>query len=228
MKKVFVISNMYPTPEHLSYGIFVKNQVEALRKAGIETVVGVNTNPATGVKNVLKKYIAWALRVLKMGAGNKKSISITHAHYVFPSGVFSLMLKKLWKIPYVVTAHGGDIERMAKKNERIRNWTTKILAESAHIIAVGPVLADQIHQDFGIAREKITVMSMGVNREVFKPGSQAEARASLNLAEDEFLFSFVGNVIEQKGVEELLKAFEMVRERTNKKSILFLSIQCSN
>lgn len=58
MKKVFVISNMYPSKEHLSYGIFVKNQVEQLRAQGIETILAVNTNPNTGKVNVLKNMLA--------------------------------------------------------------------------------------------------------------------------------------------------------------------------
>ncbi|MEK5214769.1 glycosyltransferase [Psychrobacillus sp. FSL H8-0487] len=217
MKKIFVISNMYPTSNHLSYGIFVKNQVEALRKAGMDVEIGANTNPATGMKNALKKYTLWALKVMKKGIFQKKSISITHAHYVFPSGVFSLFLKKLFKIPYVVTAHGGDIEKMAKKNATIRKWTTTILQESAHIIAVGPTLAEQIEIDFQVPKDKITIMSMGVSREVFKIGDQSEARKLLKLSSDEFLFSFVGNVIRQKGVEELLQAFQQVKLATNRK-----------
>ena len=217
MKKVFVISNMYPTQDHISYGIFVKNQVDSLKKAGMDVEVGVNTNPATGAKNALKKYAAWGLRVMKTGLFQSNRISITHAHYVFPSGMFSLLLKRMFGIPYVVTAHGGDIEKMAKKNARIRKWTGMILRESAHVIAVGPVLAKQIEEDFNIPISKITIMSMGVNREIFKRGDQNEARATLQLTTDEYLFTFVGNVIQQKGVEELLQAFQKVKERTDVK-----------
>ena len=216
MKKIFVISNMYPSAKHPSYGIFVKNQVEALKKAGVEVDIGVNTNPATGMKNALKKYVIWAIRVLKTGSIQKGRISVTHAHYVFPSGMFSLLLKKMFGIPYVVTAHGGDIEKMAKKNERIRKWTETILKESSHVIAVGPVLAKQMEEDFHISKSKITIMSMGVNREVFKRGDITEARTILGLPQEEFIFTFVGNVIKQKGIEELLLAFRQVKELTNR------------
>jgi len=135
---------------------------------------------------------------------------------VFPSGMLSLLLKKVFGIPYIVTAHGGDIERMAKKNARIRNWTASILRESAHVIAVGPVLAQQIEQDFEIAPEKISVISMGVNREVFTKGSQAAVRQQLQVAKEAFVFLFVGNVIKQKGVEELLQAFQMLKTKVER------------
>ncbi|MGM9949308.1 MAG: glycosyltransferase [Lysinibacillus sp.] len=217
MKKLLIISNMYPSKEHLSFGIFVKNQVEALRKSGVDVLVAANDNPATGKKNTMMKYGKWAMRTLSTAFRHRKSISVTHAHYVFPSGVFSLLLKKLFKIPYIVTAHGGDIERMAKKSERIRSWTELILQESDHVIAVGPVLAQQIENDFHIPKEKITVCSMGVNRQVFHPGDKSAARAAVGLEQDAFIYLFVGNVIKQKGIEELLVAFEKVQAEADRK-----------
>lgn len=217
MKKLLIISNMYPSSEHLSFGIFVKNQAEALRKSGVDVLVAANDNPATGKKNTIVKYGKWAMKTLSMAMRHRKSISITHAHYVFPSGVFSLLLKKLFKIPYIVTAHGGDIERMAKKSARIRSWTELILQESDHVIAVGPVLAEQIENDFHIPKEKISICSMGVNRQVFRPGDKAEARKALGLDQDAFTYLFVGNVIKQKGIEELLIAFEKVQAEADRK-----------
>ena len=216
MKKILVISNMYPTSNHLSFGIFVKNQVTALEKAGLDIDIAVNSNPATGKKNTITKYAKWGISTLWKGLKNRKSIDVTHAHYVFPSGMLSLLLKKMFGIPYIVTAHGGDIERMAKKNTRIRNWTASILRESNHVIAVGPVLAQQIEQDFNIAPDKISVVSMGVNREVFIKGNQAIVRQELQLAVEPFIFLFVGNVIKQKGVEELLQAFQMLKTKVSR------------
>jgi len=216
MKKILVISNMYPTSDHLSFGIFVKNQVTALEKAGLDVEISVNTNPATGKKNTIMKYAKWGFSTLMKGFKYRKSIDVTHAHYVFPSGMLSLLLKKMFGIPFIVTAHGGDIERMAKKNARIRNWTASILRESEHVIAVGPVLAQQIEQDFGIEQNKISVVSMGVNREVFTKESQAAIRTELQLAAEPFRFLFVGNVIKQKGVEELLQAFQMLKTKVSR------------
>lgn len=216
MKKILVISNMYPTSDHLSFGIFVKNQVTALEKAGLDVEIAVNTNPATGKKNTLTKYAKWGYSTFLKGLKGRKAFDVTHAHYVFPSGMLSLLLKKMFGIPFVVTAHGGDIERMAKKSPRIRNWTASILRESEHIIAVGPVLAQQIEQDYNMPKEKISIVSMGVNREVFTKGDQATVRKELQVEAESFIFLFVGNVIKQKGVEELLQAFQMVKTKANR------------
>lgn len=211
MKKILVISNMYPTDDHLSFGIFVKNQVDALQQAGFDVVTAVNDNPATGKKNVLKKYTKWGLHALKQGFTHRKTIDVAHAHYVFPSGMLALINKRLFGTPYVVTAHGGDIERMARKSSRLFSWTETILAASEHVIAVGPVLAEQIEQDFAVPKDKISVISMGVNREVFNFAPKVQ-----KTEEQPFRYLFIGNVIEQKGVEELVQAFQMIKTKSER------------
>ncbi|WP_107840649.1 glycosyltransferase [Metasolibacillus meyeri] len=212
MKKAFIISNMYPTKEHLAYGVFVKNQVQQLNAAGIETVIAVNDNPATGKKNVIKKYTKWALNVLLTFRKNKREISLTHAHYVFPSGLFSYYLKKRYKVPYVVTAHGGDINKMAKKSARIKGYTTKILQHADHVIAVGEELAQTIQQDYGIEPARISIMSMGINRNVFTPADKQQMQKELGMDSERTNFLFVGNIIEEKGVYELITAFQQLEK----------------
>ncbi|RKQ13881.1 glycosyltransferase [Ureibacillus endophyticus] len=222
MKKVFVISNMYPSKEHLSYGIFVKNQVEQLRAQGIETILAVNTNPNTGKVNVLKKYASWAGQVYSLFRKNKSSIGITHSHYVFPSGMFSYILKKRYGIPYVVTAHGGDINKMAKKSARIKGYTEKILQHADHIIAVGEELASDIQKDFQISKERISVMSMGIDRTVFQePVNKKDQAASLGMDTSRVNFLFVGNIIQEKGVQELIEAFLKLEEKYPEKAALY-------
>ena len=211
MKKVLVISNMYPTPEHISYGIFVKNQVEQLGERGIETLLAVNADPAKGKLNVLKKYASWMRDAVKQAKKHKQELSLTHAHYVFPSGLISLYLKKRFNIPYVVTAHGGDINKMAKKNAQIRKMTASILQNASHVIAVGEELAETIQRDFGVAQSKMSIMSMGVDRTVFNPADDKQAvQQAIGMDPSKKNILFVGNVIQEKGVEELVRAFNNV------------------
>lgn len=208
MKKVLVISNMYPTKDHLSFGIFVKNQVQQLEAKGIETLVAVNADPAKGKLNVLKKYVSWFKQSIALAKKHKGELSMTHAHYVFPSGLISLYLKKRFNIPYVVTAHGGDINKMAKKNEQIRKMTGSILQNANHVIAVGEELAEMITRDFGVAENKLSVMSMGIDRNVFQlPSDKAVVQRALGMDPAKKNLLFVGNVIQEKGVEELILAF---------------------
>jgi glycosyltransferase involved in cell wall biosynthesis len=215
-KRILVISNMYPTEEHKTFGIFVKNQVEALRANGNEVDVIAIKNPLTGKKNVISKYVRWILETNVNLLTKGKKYDLVHAHYVFPSGLLALLYKKLFGVPFVVTAHGGDIDRMAKKSTKIRQWTEKILHGASHVITVGEALYQEIHTDYQIKAEKLSIINMGVNRDVFKPYSKKDIRAELNISEESEAVLFVGNIIREKGISELLEAFKNVREKRPK------------
>ncbi|WP_433744867.1 glycosyltransferase [Falsibacillus pallidus] len=216
-RKVLVISNMYPTNEHKSFGIFVKNQVEALKEEGLDMDVIAIKNPSGGKVNVLMKYFGWFLKAFINAIFKGKQYEVVHAHYIFPSGMLGLIYKKLWNTRLVVTSHGGDIDKMARKNQRIFDWTKKILHESDEVIAVGEELKEKIHSEFLVPNEKISLLNMGVNRETFKPLQKKEARKSLGLPEDVIPILFVGNIIKQKGLLELIEAINRIRKEISVK-----------
>lgn len=211
-RKVLVLSNMYPTEKAKAFGIFVKNQVVALQKAGLDVDVIAVTNPSMKKQAVLIKYLVWLLKVLIHAVVRGRRYDVVHVHYVFPTGILGLLYRKLWKTRFIVTAHGGDIERMAHKSKRIWQWTKYILQEADHVIAVGPKLYEEIHEQFGVAKEKISIINMGVNREVFQPMNKQEARKLCGIADDVIPVLYVGNMIEQKGLLELVDAFAMLKQ----------------
>lgn len=212
-RKILVITNMYPTDQHKSFGVFVKNQVDALRKAGLEIDVLAITNPLSGKKNVIIKYVKWLFQAIYYLIVKGKSYGVVHAHYVFPSGKIGLLFKKIYKTRLIVTAHGGDIDKMARKNKWIYNSTKKILSEADHVISVGEQLFNTIHQEFDVSKEKHSIINMGVNRNIFKPIPKSDAKIHCGISSDEKIILFVGNIIEQKGLIELIDAFSMLKDR---------------
>lgn len=222
MRKIAVFSNMYPSEKHPTFGIFVKNQVELLRSKGIQVDLIAIEEPGKGKAATLKKYLAWFLKATGFLLKNKKQISLTHAHYAFPTGVLSLIGKKLFGIPYVVTVHGGDIDKMAAKSERIAGYTRKVLQGADAVITVGERLKNDVVGKFGVEEERVHVMSMGVNTEIFQPMPIAEARKHLDIPATEKLLLFVGNMIEAKGVLELVDAFDIVRKSHPEAALHFI------
>ncbi|MEV9640648.1 glycosyltransferase [Mammaliicoccus sciuri] len=212
MTKVVIFSNMYPSTEHPTYGIFVKNQVELLKNSGLDVKVIAINEPGKGPIEKIAKYISWVTQSLTYLIRHKKKIGITHAHYAFPTGILSFIGKKLFNIPYIVTVHGGDLDKMAKKSDRIAKYTKKILEEAAKVIVVGEKLRNDVLQDYEISPQKVEVMSMGVDTNIFKPMGQEEVRLLLNVPLNERVMIYVGNVIEAKGVIELLDAHYQLKK----------------
>lgn len=212
-QKVLIISNMYPSEAAPSFGIFIKNQVTALEAAGLSIDVIAINEPGRGKLKIIQKYLQWLFKgILGLIRGYK--YDVIHAHYIFPSGLLALLYKKIWKKKLVVTSHGGDIDKMAKKNKFTSWGTRKVLSEANHIIAVGYRLYDDIIKDFDVDENNLSLISMGVDRDVFKPlYNKVTLRKKLRINENEKVLLFVGNFIKDKGVYELFQAFKKLKER---------------
>ncbi|MDT8858815.1 glycosyltransferase [Alkalihalobacillus sp. MEB130] len=218
-KRVLVLSNMYPGVKSSTFGIFVKNQVQALRDHGAKVDVVAVSDPDMNKPNVLKKYLKWATETFFTLLFKGRRYDVVHAHYVFPTGMLALLFKKWFKTRMVVTAHGGDINRMAKKSPRIKQWTTKILQEADHVITVGQDLHREIHDEYQIPKEKLSVINMGVNLTVFQEHEVCEARQVLGIKDTEMPIVFVGNIIREKGIMELLEAYKILKAENDNLSL---------
>lgn len=220
-KRVLVITNMYPSQKHKSFGVFVKNQVEELRRKNLSIDVLAIINPKNGKINIVIKYTTWVIKTFFILITKGWKYNLIHAHYVFPSGYLAILFKRLFGTRVILTAHGGDIDKMARKNEKIFLLTKKILHEADHIIAVGQDLRNQIANDFYVEQQKISTINMGVNRHIFKPRSKQEARETYKVSKNEKMILFVGNVIEQKGLSDLIAAIHLLQ---NKEEVIKLYI----
>lgn len=210
MKQIAVISNMYPSSAHPTFGIFVKNQVELLKKSGFDVAVIANSNPQKGKLNLVKKYVFWFVHFMKYMATNHRNISVVHAHYIFPTGLLALIAKKMWKIPYVVTAHGGDLDQMPSKSNWVKKMTTSILKNANEVIVVGEALKENVRSLYPVPSNRIHVISMGVDTEVFRIRPDADFDGLVPPGKNP-VFLYVGNIIKAKGLVELLDAFKAVR-----------------
>ncbi|GAK02559.1 teichuronic acid biosynthesis glycosyltransferase TuaC [Geomicrobium sp. JCM 19037] len=164
--RVLLISNMYPSQHAPTFGIFVRNQVEQLQAEEMEFTVAAIRDPRTGKKNVLKKYLRWGLGTVSRFTTR---YDLVHAHYAFPSGGLARLYYRLRKVPYIVTVHGGDLNKMAKKGPFYKKQTKKILQDAAHVIAVGPALYDEIVNEYEVRDANVSLLNMGVNRHTFYP-----------------------------------------------------------
>lgn len=213
VKKVLVISTMYPSEEHPSFGIFVKNQVELLREKGYFVDVLAIKRPESGKANIIRKYLSWLLEACFHLIRKGVHYDVVHAHYVFPSGWLALIFKRIFAAKFVVTAHGGDLNKMAHLHPWIFKQTKRILTKADEIIVVGEDLKSQVINDYSISEQKVTLLNMGVNRAIFKPAPQHEARAKLQLSQDKKIIVYVGNLIEKKGIKELITAFQNIKPK---------------
>jgi glycosyltransferase involved in cell wall biosynthesis len=118
------------------------------------------------------------------------------AHYFYPDGVAAAMLARRLAKPFVVTARGSDINRIAQLVAPGRRIRAAARAAS-RVVAVSQALKESI-VELGVEPGRITVLRNGVDLQVFRPTDRDEARRALGLSGPKVLVS-VGNLAPEKG-----------------------------
>lgn len=168
--KVLFLTNMYPTREMTSFGTFVQDQAETLRRAGVD----IDVLLVNGRVSKLNYFIG-ILRFWKQIITH--DYDVIHAHY-FYSGIIARMQNIL---PVVLTHHGPEVfmtwERFPAR------FITPFMEK---IILVSP------EQKRRMGNKTAAVIPCGVNFDVFRPVLRDEARKKLNLPLEKKLVLWAG------------------------------------
>lgn len=138
------------------------------------------------------------------GAG--KDFDVIHAHYALPQGFLGVLLKKLRKKPLVTTIHGSDVAVLAKSAPG-RFLVKFVLQNSDRVIAVSKFLKDEAVK-LGIGEDRVSIIYGGV------PVSEKQKKEfSTAFLGKRQIITFAGGLVWQKGVDVLLRAYELVNEQ---------------
>jgi len=131
-------------------------------------------------------------------------VDIIDAHYFYPDGVAAASLARRFSLPFIVTARGSDINRIAElpgPRRRIR----EAASAAAAVVAVSGALGEALVR-IGVDPDKVHVLRNGVDLDFFSPGDRQAARRRLGW-ESPTIVS-VGSLIPAKGhdvaIESLL------------------------
>jgi len=189
--RVLVVTNMYPTPAEPMAGIFVAEQVESLRRRGLQVdVLFINGRAGWA------EYARGFGRVRR--AVEEGDYDLIHAHYVF-SGIMALAQRR---VPVVLTHHGIEAQR---------GWTAPLCRWASRRVARTIATSRRVAQALG--RRDVEVVPCGVDVELFRPMPQAEARAALGLPADVPLVLFAGMRRPEKRFDLVEAAMALLRHR---------------
>jgi teichuronic acid biosynthesis glycosyltransferase TuaC len=154
--RVVVLTNMYPTATKPDFGCFVKDQVDDLRRLGVD--VSVLAFDARARKH---RYLTTAARLRRvLGHGRH---DLVHAHYGLTGIVACLQLET----PVVTTFHGSDTSVPWQRNV---SW---LVARRTQPIAVAPGVAANLRV------RDAPVIPCAVDLDLFRPLDRAAARRAL-------------------------------------------------
>jgi glycosyltransferase involved in cell wall biosynthesis len=197
--KVVVLTTSYPRHERDVAGLFVRDQVEAVRGEGVEVEV---VSPASfrhfgiayghGIAGNLRRkpwlallLPAFLLSYLRAARRAARDADLVHAHWL-PSGLVALATRR----PYVVQLWGTDVE-LARKAP----WLFRpILRQAKLAIAATEFLA-------------VAARELGAGEVLVIP-SPIEIPESVAEPEDPPHVLFLGRLSPEKGIHEFLAATE--------------------
>jgi L-malate glycosyltransferase len=131
---------------------------------------------------------------------------IIHVHFAVPAGAAAWILARLTGIPYVMTAHLGDIPGgVPEKTGRWFRWvfpfTIPIWHDAARIATVSEYTCSLIRQHYAVDP---VVIPNGINMEMVKPENFQVHRPPVVI--------FAGRFMPQKNLIELVEMLALVRD----------------
>jgi glycosyltransferase involved in cell wall biosynthesis len=209
MKKILLVSNMYPSGTHPSYGVFVKNFEDSIQNKGISIVAkAVIKGRGKNLPAKILKYMAFFKDVLYLGLSEKYDIVYVHYinHTALPVYLLSLLKPKC---KLVFNAHGGDIVHETAFAKLIFPLAKLNIRKSSLVVVPSYYFQEVLKETHKNLRLNIFISpSGGINLDLFYPIQSLKDNNTLNVG-------YVGRLDEGKGWEILLEAVAVLKYKYN-------------
>lgn len=133
------------------------------------------------------------------------------SYWAHPDGEAAVNAGREAKVPVVAMVGGSDVLLLGRSGSR-RKAILNVLNASDKVVPVSQNIADTLVAD-GLPESKIEVIPRGVDRKLFSPGDQDEARRRLGIPANVRLLVAVGRLVPVKGFDILVDACRVARER---------------
>ncbi len=140
----------------------------------------------------------------------KNEYKLIHAHWILPQGFVAAIAGKIFNKPIVLTVHGGDV--FGLKGKLLNSFKGWSLQRAKAVTTNSQFTTDAT---YSITRkiQKLEVIPMGID---ISPLSNDQQIASENIEKSYRknrapLLIFVGRLIKEKGVDDLIKAVAMLQ-----------------
>lgn len=183
--------------------------------------------------NFLGLVDEFAENILKRIDEEKIRYDIIHTNYWF-SGIIGMKLKKVLKIPMVHVYHSiGKIRFNALKKFKLQEkesvffqkrikWEKKIAETADRIITTSPIEKEVIKKIFKIDKDKIELITIGIDDKIFRPIDTKKAKRRLGFVENKKVLLYVGRIEWRKGIGTLLYAFAEILDKFRRNLKLYI------
>jgi teichuronic acid biosynthesis glycosyltransferase TuaC len=198
---VLVVACVASTPERPHYCIFIRRQVESIRRLGLRcdliSIAGYRTPRA---------YAAAAKSLAAMSRSRSRQYALIHAH----GGETALAASAYRRAPLLVSYLGSDLLGSPNADGRLSlEWRlrSRVIRQHARLARAAIVKsAPMVAALPPPVRARTEVIPNGIDRAHFRPRDRAAARESLGWPSDELVVLFASNPARASKRPELARA----------------------
>jgi teichuronic acid biosynthesis glycosyltransferase TuaC len=202
--RVLAVTNMYPAPDAPTSGVFIEQQVEGLRRSGVDVQVLLfdRRNLGRGVYRSVGRQLAEAVR--------RSPVDLVHVMY---GGVMADRATRcLPGLPVLVTFHGSDLQGAAPGSGALERLSAaygvhaskRAALRASGVVVVAEHLARLLPA--GLPARRVRVIPAGIDLDRFRPLDSVFCRSRLGWAPDRF------HVVFATGNGDPVKRPELARE----------------
>jgi glycosyltransferase involved in cell wall biosynthesis len=206
LSKILVVSNMFPSEGHKSFGIFVQKFVIQMVHHGIACDLVVIKGRGRSAPEKIAKYLVFYFRLCIYLLFKK--YELVYIHYVAHVAPLLLVLK-LFRKPFLVcNFHGGDLIPDTKNEELLLPFSLQLARKSQLCVVPSHyykrVLAERMKTD---KPEILVSASSGVNSALFLPLEKKHQEPNI------VTLGYVSRIDKEKGWDTFILAIQKLKKR---------------
>ena len=130
------------------------------------------------------------------------------SYWLYPDACGALRIARELGVPLVAGARGSDLR---VRDPLSRRLTRPVVRAAARLLVVSADLGRVATAEYGANAERIRVIANGCDAETFHRRDRAAPRAQCDVAADAQLVLYVGRLVAEKGLRELVEAMRKLR-----------------
>lgn len=125
------------------------------------------------------------------------------SYWLYPDAYGAMVAARRARLPLVAGARGSDIR---VRDVASRHLTRSVVAAAQRLLVVSEDLGRIAVRDYGADPARVLAIPNGCDATLFKRADRDEARRELGLPDDAEVVLYVGRLVAEKGLRELIEA----------------------
>ena len=146
----------------------------------------------------------------------KEQIDMVHAHWILPQGFVSVFLKKIFKIPLLVTVHGSDLFPL--KSRLFKRLQHFVIRNADYVTVNSIATKKELLKRFLDYSSKVKIMPMGIDNNLFKKRKIKKSKLYIKNR----ILLFVGRLSDQKGLQCLIDSMQDISRYDSRAKLLVI------